>query len=47
MFGDYLFLMTIFRLKGCMNLMMGYVSLTTAAMKMSKRQVYIDHNNGC
>ena len=31
----------------CMILMKEYVSLTTAAMKMSKRYFYSDHSNGC
>ena len=30
-----------------MILMKEYVSLTTAAMKMGKRDFYSDHNNGC
>ena len=31
----------------CMILMKEYVSLTTAAMKMGKRDFYSDHSNGC
>ena len=36
-----------FRLKCCMILMKEYVSQTTAAMKMGKRDFYSDHSNGC
>ena len=32
---------------GCMILMKEYVSLTSAAMKMGKRDFYSDHSNGC
>ena len=31
----------------CMILMKEYVSQTTAAMKMGKRDFYSDHSNGC
>ena len=31
----------------CMILMEEYVFLTTAAMKMGKRDFYSDHSNGC
>ena len=31
----------------CMILMKEYVSMTTAVMKMDKRDFYSDHSNGC
>ena len=31
----------------CMILMKKYVSLTTASMKMGKRDFHSDHSNGC
>ena len=34
-------------LMDCMILMKEYVSLTTAAMEMSKRDFYSDHSKGC
>ena len=36
-----------FGLIGCMILINEYVSLTTDAMKMSKRHFYSDHSNAC
>ena len=32
---------------GCMILMKEYISQTTAAMKMGKRNFYSDRSNGC
>ena len=52
MFFSNLICLTLFSqlqlgLIDCMISMKEYVSLTTAAMKMSKRHFYSDHSNGC